>query len=72
MIGLKFLAEIYYRCLILSIKVVGAGKNVGHMTFWYFPDQSVKYTMILPTGTKDLLKALDLKFSPEVDNGNTR
>ena len=41
------------------------------MTFWYFPDWSVKYTMT-PYRNKGTTKAFDLKFSPELDNDNTR
>ena len=46
-------------------------KKVGLVTFWYFPDRSVKYTMP-PHRKKGTTKAFDLKFSPEVDIGDIR
>ena len=46
-------------------------KKVDLVTFCYFLDRSVKYTMT-PHWNKGTTSAIDLKFSPEVDNGNTR
>ena len=49
-------------------------KKIGLVTFWYFPDRSVKYTMT-PHRNKGTTYATDLKFSPfspEVDISDTR
>ena len=42
----------------------------GLITFWYFPDRSVKYTMT-PHRNKGTTYSTDLKFSPEVDISDT-
>ena len=46
-------------------------KKVGHVTIWYFPDRSVKYTPG-PHRNKGSTVPFELKFSPEVDIGDTR
>ena len=46
-------------------------KKIVLVTFWYFPDRSVKYNMTPPHRNKGTTYATDLKFSPEVDISDT-